>query len=750
MHKQRMNMHTWQGGSVPHHRPPTRTRQALGLALCLVLMPGAAVLGEPAEASPAAPVLIDPLAAYHVPPLVETFTEAAGAGTDMTGLLADRLLTHGQINAHADDGFLQASGHSSFTLVYVFDPDRQQPLAVSVDVSCPDSWSNEIVVYRTRAAGTEWPGDAWHLAALTVTEPVHPGSEPHAWTYDFDVPRGHSEIEINFCAVNHNENIGHRNYIGWNFMGKVHEIRIAMQVAKGVQPGDAITLGPVTLREPRGAVRYQWYFNDEPMEGATGSALDLEDITADDIGLYHVLVDDERDITPVESTRVALLGWPLLQQNLPARLQTEPGDAVTLGPVALRDPHGAVRYQWFFNGEPIEGATGTILEIADVTTDHLGIYFARVDDDLKATPAESTHLTLLGWPLLLTDLLPERQAEPGEAVTLGPATLRDPRGPVRYQWFFDGKPIERATGATLEIADVTADHLGTYFVRVDDDLKATPAESTHLALLGWTLLEADLPAEQHVEPGETVTLGPATLRDPRGPVRYQWFFNGEPIERATGATLEIADVTADHLGTYFVRVDDDLKATPAESTHLALLGWPLLETDLPAELHVEPGDSAVLGPAQLRDPRGPVRYQWFFNGQPIPGATEPTLEIADITADHLGTYLVRIDDDLDVTPINSSPVQLPDWPLWRTDLKEGRIVIPGDTVTLGPVALFNPHGEVTHQWYFNDQPIAGATTDTLTIGPLVPDQFGTYHVRVSDARHETPVASSRIRVDNPY
>ncbi len=73
--------------------------------------------------------------------------------------------------------------------------------------------------------------------------------------------------------------------------------------------GQTITLGPVELADPEGQVTYQWYVNDEPIDGATESSLILSDISAADEGEYHVVVDDDRDATPIESNRITVQVW---------------------------------------------------------------------------------------------------------------------------------------------------------------------------------------------------------------------------------------------------------------------------------------------------------------------------------------------------------------------------------------------------------------------------------------------------------
>ncbi len=170
--------------------------------------------------------------------------------------------------------------------------------------------------------------------------------------------------------------------------------------------------------------------------------------------------------------------------------------------------------------------------------------------------------------------------------------------------------------------------------------------------------------------------------------------------------------------------------------------------DLPEQKDADPGDSITLGPVELRMPQGEVTYQWFFNGDPIDGATSSTLDIKGMAADNVGVYHVLVNDDHHLTPVASTHLRISDWPVWRQDLK-GAAVNPGETVTLGPVELYDPHGVVSYQWYRDDQPIEGATASTLTIDDVSKEHFGIYHVVVNDDLDLTPVASARERLVEP-
>ena len=83
------------------------------------------------------------------------------------------------------------------------------------------------------------------------------------------------------------------------------------------RPGRKVVLGPIALRSPQGEPTYQWYRNGRPIEGAAEPSLVIQEAAEEDIGTYHVEVDDAGDLTPVESNRVRLArpDWPMWQYD---------------------------------------------------------------------------------------------------------------------------------------------------------------------------------------------------------------------------------------------------------------------------------------------------------------------------------------------------------------------------------------------------------------------------------------------------
>jgi hypothetical protein len=123
-----------------------------------------------------------------------------------------------------------------------------------------------------------------------------------------------------------------------------------------------------------------------------------------------------------------------------------------------------------------------------------------------------------------------------------------------------------------------------------------------------------------------------------------------------------------------------------------------------------------------------VTYQWYFNANPIPGATSSTLILNPPIVDaNAGTYTVDLAVPGEVLVSDPAVLTVIDPPAITTQ-PAGTNVSPGTDVTLNVAA----GGNFTCQWLLNGNSIPGATDSSYSIPAAQPRQSGNYQIVVAN------------------
>src|SRR5262249_19794722 len=112
---------------------------------------------------------------------------------------------------------------------------------------------------------------------------------------------------------------------------------------------------------------------------------------------------------------------------------------------------------------------------------------------------------------------------------------------------------------------------------------------------------------------------------------YQWQFNGAPIAGATDASLSVPNVTTNNAGNYTVVVTTSASSIPSAVAVLTIWVPPSISAQPQSRTNVT-GTTAnfSINSAGIPNPA----FQWQFNGASIPGATDASLAIPNVTTDN--------------------------------------------------------------------------------------------------------------------
>ncbi len=201
-----------------------------------------------------------------------------------------------------------------------------------------------------------------------------------------------------------------------------------------------------------GLLAYQWQFNGTnlPVAGllSQGStiSLALSKATAANAGLYDVVITNAYG--SVTSSVVSLtITYPPVILAQPQSMTVSAGQTVAWS-VAVSGGTPLV-CQWYFDGTPLTGQTGTNLQLAGVTPAAAGDYYLIVSNQYGSLISSLAALTVLGPPVITS------QPAGAALIAGGSATLNAGTagaGPLHYQWQLNGANLPGVPNLILTVA----------------------------------------------------------------------------------------------------------------------------------------------------------------------------------------------------------------------------------------------------------------------------------------------------------
>lgn len=179
-----------------------------------------------------------------------------------------------------------------------------------------------------------------------------------------------------------------------------------------------------------------------------------------------------------------------------------------------------------------------------------------------------------------------------------------------------------------------------------------------------------------------------------GPFRYQWLFEGGVIPDATNASLTVRDINLIKAGRYQAAVVNAGGVIASTTAQLTVL-QPVAIVAQPRSLSGRPGTNLVLSVRALSS--SAIRYQWYFNGQQIPGANSAELPLPNLQLDHGGMYKVQVTDDISTELSDEVRVAVLVNPVFLVQ-PVSQSVIRGGSVLLSAVISNSATMPLTYRW----------------------------------------------------
>jgi hypothetical protein len=290
-------------------------------------------------------------------------------------------------------------------------------------------------------------------------------------------------------------------------------------------------------------LKYQWRFNDAPIAAATNAQLTLSNVQLSQAGAYSVRVTNAYG-AQISSNAVLDVGERASILTQPQGASVISGDTVTFTVAATGTP--TLRYQWFFNGNVLIGATDPQLILANVAKTAEGKYKVSVYNAYGNQESVEVSLSVYARPAILEQpqdahAAAAGQADPGESVAQFRVVASGDN--LRYRWFHDSVELFGQTDSTLLLSAVSVADAGQYWAEVSNDAGREMSTVVTLTVIGIT----EQPQSQVASPLDTVVLSVNAI----GPeLHCQWTLNGELIRGATAPSLTLTNVLPADSGAY--------------------------------------------------------------------------------------------------------------------------------------------------------------------------------------------------------
>lgn len=436
--------------------------------------------------------------------------------------------------------------------------------------------------------------------------------------------------------------------------------------AQSVTTGGTATFMVVASGLP--SPTYQWLKNGVVMAGATGTTLTLSSVTANDNATYAVLVTNVAGSATSNAGVLTVVAEPVVTPPPPPPppVPTTEAPAFTTQPVATQSvvAGGTVSfsvaasgtptptYQWRKNDVAITGATLATLSLSSLTGSDAGTYSVVASNSAGSVTSNSAVLTVTE-PVVVapppppppapapTNEAPKITSQPSSTQTIlagssAALSISATGSPTpSFQWRKNGANIAGATSATLNLRAVTSADAATYSVVATNAFGTVVSDNATIVVNVAPVITTQ-PAPQAVSSGASVKFTAVVSAIPGA--TFQWRKNGVAIPGATSAVLSIASASQADAGSYSVVATNAVGTASSHNAALIIAAPPVIVKQ-PSSVSASAKSKVTLSVSASGSPT--PTYQWKKDGHIIPGATEASLVLADVSNGDTGVYTVQ-------------------------------------------------------------------------------------------------------------
>lgn len=224
------------------------------------------------------------------------------------------------------------------------------------------------------------------------------------------------------------------------------------------------------------------------------------------------------------------------------------------------------------------------------------------------------------------------------------------------------------------------------------------------------------------------------------PFTYQWRQNGNDIVGAISAQYSVAQASVADSGEYTCVVTNPLGMTVSQPAQVRIRTTPQMIHQPQQPIACVGGQTRIVVEAEGDD----LAYQWFKDSIALSEATEATLVLSSTSETDAGIYWCQISNSCGSVTSDSVPLVI-DQPITLLAQPQSQYVELEQAVILSVEAEGTQ--PLSYQWFFQGEAIPLATGSSLTLDPVVYDDYGYYYCEV---RNLCGLVTSQVAYINEY
>ena len=533
--------------------------------------------------------------------------------------------------------------------------------------------------------------------------------------------------------------------------------------------GVSATLTATPLGAP--PLACQWRLAGTNLPGATATSYKLNPASSNSVGGYTLVITNAYGAITSSVATVTVVYPPAITTQ-PASLTVFSGSNAVFS--ATLSGNTPLACQWWkngvslANGPGIAGANTSSLTLTGVTTNSSGNYSLVVTNLYGAAFSSVASLTVVQPPTLLTAFTNQTLECGGNLVNL--AVTAAGTAPLGYQWSVNAVPVTGATNTIFSLTNLplpsltvsvtvtnlyasvtntavlTVQELGNPFTDPGAVAYDTCAGTVPVQVGGGVPINSvgtnTLVYQADDGNGNTNTITRTVIVQDTTPPVVQWSFTNLVLAAVTNCGALMPDVTgtnailaSDLSGPVIISQSPTNGASLSVGTNAVVIivadpsGNTSYSTNTINVLDVS-ATVLVLPPQSLTNLAGSTAvfsagasactvpaYQWYFNDNPLSGATNSTLIQSNVDVTLAGNYVVVASNlnNAVTSSVASLTVVFP--PALITTLSNQTNECGSNTLSFTASATGTP--PLTYQWSLDAAPVTGATNTTFSLTNLM-------------------------------